>query len=279
MANKIQYWEHCKSPNRGPSRSREAEDVIDTNVNDTISNFDALFEDEVASKRRGMGQKKDTITRFDEIYRSSTPSNESGIPLSLTGSDEEGTPLSSMERLYVGDEQECEDDVFEDGEVTLGGEEKEDPEVTIGSHVTNSGNVANEDEESAEVDGAVGGVGYVGRGICVQGCGEGPCNHNRYNPGDFETVNMFNLSEDDEEVSALTSNMSPRARPVLAEIQINIIPDRQYNPDSPETDYKCNWCGRYFKFLTNLKDHIQGKKGCPARQKARQAELQYKKQD
>merc|ERR1712112_504199 len=127
---------------RAASRSREAEDVQDTsavNVNDTISNFDALFEDMVESKRRGMGQKKDTITRFDEIYRSSTPSNESGRPLSLTGSDEGSTPLSSMERLDVGDEHE----VCEDGEVTLGGEAREDPEVTIGSHVTNSGNVAN----------------------------------------------------------------------------------------------------------------------------------------
>merc|ERR1712112_670390 len=165
---------------RAASRSREAEDVQDTSavsVNDTISNFDALFEDMVESKRRGMGQKKDTITRFDEIYRSSTPSNEGSRPLSLTGSVED----IAMNRLAVGDDQDCEDEVFEDGEVTLGvgnNEEKEDPEATIN---TDSGNVGDDHKVKAahddnEVDGA---VGYSG--VCVHGCEGGYCNHNRYN--------------------------------------------------------------------------------------------------
>lgn len=245
VARRVRAWEQG-SPGREVQAEHETL-TLSVTVNDTILNFEQIFfeqvrqEEKVGSLRRVRDRRRNTIESFDDIYRN----------LSLSSTQ-------IFDNCKSETEEESSDDE-DDNDKTIKSEERTACDLETNSELVETGveaiNSENDKENSILKDDSE-------EISCLK---EGT-----------EEINC--LKEDTKEVSCLKKDDYSATlfkRKSLNDIRNKLNRNAGLSlvgtPKAPKPSYSCDKCGRVFKFMTNLKEHLQAKQGCSVAQEARKA--------
>ena len=239
VSQKIKFWED-RSPQKTKSEeSPESGLNLSLNVNDTIQNFDKIFSEADGDKRRSEGKRRNTIDVFDEIYRSKS-----------------ATPWTSRDPEYLEDPADPVD--HEDTKDIKHLDDSKD--TKIHEDPKEPGDVAQSDLEN-------------GDNTIVEYWEDKVFHDHQYgekNTNDKESRHAINSNED---IVGLKQHKGEIEQIVcLVEEIFNTHTEEEAlthlktctntGKKSPGNNYSCDECGKGFKFLTNLKDHMRNKRGC-----------------
>lgn len=245
MARRVRAWEQG-SPDREVQGEHESL-TLPTTVNDTILNFEEIFfeqvrqEEKVASLKRMRDRRRNTIESFDDIYKD----------LSLSSTQ-------IFDNCKSETEEESSDDE-DDNDKTIKSEERTSCDLETSSDMLETGveaiNSENDKENSMFKDDSL----------------EISCLKER-------TDEIVCLEESNKDISCLKEDEYSATlfkRKSLNDIRNKLNRNAGLSlvgtPKTPKPSYSCDKCGRVFKFMTNLKEHLQAKQGCTVAQETRKA--------